>query len=79
MQRSIVHQFYTIFPRSCVRERTEKLRVLETSSTFRLPLLRLGSISWAGRAQRGGKEEVSPLEEIEKGWRERQEAGVINC
>lgn len=27
----------------------------------------------------GGREEVSPLEEIEKGWRERQEAGVINC
>lgn len=68
MQKSNIHQLYDLPP--FLRSRMHKLRVLETSSTFRLPLLRLGSI-------RGPEEQRG--REIEKGWRERQEAGVINC
>lgn len=57
MQKSSVHRSRNNLPPSfsfCARE-TRELRVLETSSTFRLPLLRLGSDPpWAPEERRGG-------------------------
>lgn len=76
MQKSSVHRLCNnLPPRHFLLRNAQVAGILETSSTFRLPLLRLGSVP-PGRAEGGG---ISPLEEIEKGWRERQEAWVINC